>query len=823
MKKLCFLILQLVFCFSFAACSEPQTPNGESEIAIGSACKDTPECVEGALCVEGVCHSVCKNPDECAQGEGCHEGVCQKCYNDDECKGGYACDVKRGICGAHCEEDKNCSKWHYCTDGGVCAKRGGRGEACKSDHECYGRPCVDGVCCEDSCTDSCMACNMPGDEGYCMPVRMGQLDDAGCPGEKACSGNNNDLGHMACDGHGQCDYFVSDRNCGDYYCVSGDSVSDEDASCAASCKEHSDCRNGKVCHNGSCISKLPLGGACEGDFMCVIGGMCVNGICCDNKCDVDCKFCNKEGHCQPVADGETDGACDGSQLVCHDGDGQYFTNLCDGKGACSQLVNKQCGGGYLCNGNEASCYQDCLTTNLCQVGFYCDTNSESPTYGSCLALHEQGEICDGSNIKCAAGLFCVDGYCCDTQCGGLCEACNVPGKEGTCSAVVNSLDDSCQGDKCVFDGEDQQYMHYTLGCDENSTCAGLFMQESCGNYDCAVSNKCNTGCKVTCENNTIIENGCNGSNSDIYCKAPDGTPAFVCGAISDKFTDNGTCVYREKNGTSCLAGRECQSGNCVDGTCCNASTCKTTCSEGNQLTLRNCGSGQCEISATVSCTGHLRCADANSCKDKCTVDGDCLDGYYCDGNNICQKKLDNGAEPAMNMAGLAAVTCTSGFVSDGVCCDKKCDGACESCALEHFVGTCKALADGTQPEGCQSECGEAFQIGHAAGSYTPVIIYYSLLTKRKCQSGVCQSETLDRSVYACLPDLSGYYTSCSATGRSGIRLIQYGPLGEEELRERAGEMCHANYSCHDGTYGIGTMSFAGGTERYEHYSDGVCY
>jgi hypothetical protein len=36
------------------------------------------------------------------------------------------------------------------------------------------------------------------------------------------------------------------------------------------------------------------------------------------------------------------------------------------------------------------------------------------------------------NAECASG-FCVAGICCNTACVGQCQACNVPGRVGTCS------------------------------------------------------------------------------------------------------------------------------------------------------------------------------------------------------------------------------------------------------------------------------------------------------------------------------------------------------------------------------------------------------
>ena len=49
---------------------------------------------------------------------------------------------------------------------------------------------------------------------------------------------------------------------------------------------------------------------------------------------------------------------------------------------------------------------------------------DRPTGGACSRAGE-----------CIDGLFCVDGRCCDGACDGTCEACDLPGQEGSCVAV----------------------------------------------------------------------------------------------------------------------------------------------------------------------------------------------------------------------------------------------------------------------------------------------------------------------------------------------------------------------------------------------------
>src|SRR5262249_29373779 len=57
-----------------------------------------------------------------------------------------------------------------------------------------------------------------------------------------------------------------------------------------------------------------------------------------------------------------------------------------------------------------------------------------------------GTACGGA-ATCASRL-CVDGVCCDSPCTGTCQACNVAGSAGRCSAIVNADDPGlCDGTK----------------------------------------------------------------------------------------------------------------------------------------------------------------------------------------------------------------------------------------------------------------------------------------------------------------------------------------------------------------------------------------
>src|SRR5262249_21872911 len=66
----------------------------------------------------------------------------------------------------------------------------------------------------------------------------------------------------------------------------------------------------------------------------------------------------------------------------------------------------------------------CTTDADCASGFYCAA-------GSCTAKKANGVACTGAN-QCTSGN-CVDGVCCNSACGGACDACNLAGSVGTCA------------------------------------------------------------------------------------------------------------------------------------------------------------------------------------------------------------------------------------------------------------------------------------------------------------------------------------------------------------------------------------------------------
>jgi hypothetical protein len=121
------------------------------------------------------------------------------------------------------------------------------GTACQADGECANRHCVDGVCCADSCTGACRACNLSGAPGRCLDIAAGVADPRGM-----CA----DLGAASCNTNGRCD---GAGNCARYPAGTACSV--------ASCKNQNMAVPVGVCDmNGKCntppVIKCPPGASC---------------------------------------------------------------------------------------------------------------------------------------------------------------------------------------------------------------------------------------------------------------------------------------------------------------------------------------------------------------------------------------------------------------------------------------------------------------------------------------------------------------------------------------------------------------------------------
>jgi hypothetical protein len=203
------------------------------------------------------------------------------------------------------------------------------------------------------------------------------------------------------------------------------------------------------CTAPNCTSRLDQGQGCSGDNQCK-SGHCADGLCCDSDCGGKCQRCNlggTPGTCTNIPIGQDpDGECGGGG------------NACNGSGACANPEGNPCGADGDCLSAQCEdgvcCNLDCPgLCKRCDITVGTCTNVPSgQTVTGCNAV----QACDGSgNCKkangqtCATGTDCasnncVDTYCCDTACSGLCRSCNgadtVGGQNGKCDFIKSGQD-----------------------------------------------------------------------------------------------------------------------------------------------------------------------------------------------------------------------------------------------------------------------------------------------------------------------------------------------------------------------------------------------
>lgn len=228
----------------------------------------------------------------------------------------------------------------------------------------------------------------------------------------------------------------------------------------------------------------------------------------------------------------------------------------------------------------------------------CDSN------GACRS--KRGQNCQSVGGACASGLFCSpENLCCDKQCTGSCEACNLKGSEGTCTTLSANESPHSGHSPCTGDGACAGY------CGGNSA-ACTFPTAACGTAECKSdgfhgAGACKSGSCVlpsvqACANACDVSAGCTG-----VCK-PDALQCNPQTDVPQKCTASGGW----KDQTACSNGYKCNQGACqcpapksvCDQACIdtssdpkNCGSCKHDCLGGT------CSGGQCQPVAVASSLG----------------------------------------------------------------------------------------------------------------------------------------------------------------------------------------------------------------------------
>lgn len=386
------------------------------------------------------------------------------------------------------------------------------GSLCQTTADCASGYCIDDVCCESACTDTCRSCaRSPAELGQCLLVGAGADPRGDCSGtDPACKGQ--------CDGQGQCSFPANELTCAASTCVAGDAsaftcdglgacaeattscggfVCDGD-SCKTTCITANDCSGTFGCVGGNCVAELADGAVCGVNAQACKSKQCVDGVCCASSSCSTCNACNmpgSEGVCSPTINGA---AC--ATTNCNGGIKSVFGCI---QGSC-QATNTSCGN-YDCNNSATECRTSCSLDEHCADDAYCAATT-------CQKKKSAGSLCYAAK-ECGTG-FCVasspgaPSYCCDKACGaGPCESCAVIGKVGTCSfltageACPNPGADPNLDDKCDRINGEEILVH--------RQCNGLSAQCAdvatlCDPYYCDATT---TLCQSTCSVDTDCNSG----------------------------------------------------------------------------------------------------------------------------------------------------------------------------------------------------------------------------------------------------------------------------------------------------------------------------
>lgn len=488
----------------------------------------------------------------------------------------------------------------------------------------------------------------------------------------------------------------------------------------------------------SFASSRAIGESCKASVECEMGN-CVDGVCCDSECDGACEACAKEltgasdGTCTNLPTGTL---CGPSPQSCVSKELYQLAPRCSASGECeSQQV--ACVGGYACiqGPTVGACKQACADHPDCVDAHWCDPS------GVCIPDRKVGQGCEQdeqclsgkcTNGKCLGapgdpctdatqcGLaFCADGVCCTSSCStNPCEACNLPGKAGTCSvapkgAPVGARQCQAANPQCgsgACDGSS------SVNCtfDEGAPCGDTVCSNgSINGALCTKSGTCiengNKSCGAyVCANGTACRDEC---TSHKHC-----AQGFQCNS------ETHTCTGSLELGEACATSEQCDSGYCSDGVCCNESC-----------------SGQCEACDVADKPGVCTAVsgEPHGARPPCNPGDHAACGASCDGGRRDGCKFPDQGTPC------EAASCSADAVLSPA---QACDGA-GSCALKKtqicYPFACNE-ADSSCAETCQSndDC--------AAGAVCDT-------TKQQCapSEAVCgSSSTLlraDGSQQACSP------------------------------------------------------------------------
>ena len=431
----------------------------------------------------------------------------------------------------------------------------------------------------------------------------------------------------------------------------------------------------------ACGDNIKLG-ACEVDEDCVSDDNCKVGVCTpegtcettDLVCD-DGLFCNGVEMCVPST-----GCVSGSPPVMDDGVA-CTDDSCDEENdiIVNAVNNANCDDGTFCNGAEV-----CDAVDNCLAG----TPPEIDDGIACTV-----DSCDEDNdvvVNAPDDTFCADGQFCNGA--EVCDTAN-----DCVAGTPPQIDDgiACTTDSC------DEVNDVVVNAPDDTFCAdGLFCN---GVEVCDTVNDCVAGTPpvlddgVTCtddscdEVNDVVVNAPNDGNCNdaLFCNGVETCDAIAdCQAGTPPSTDDGVaCTDDSCDEASDSIVNVPNNANCADGLFCNGAEICDAVADCQAGTPPNVDDG-------VACTDDS-CDEAGDRIVNAPNDGNCTDGLFCNGAEVCDAVNDCGPG-------------TPPVIDDGVACtDDSCDEAGDRVVNAPNDGLCSDGLFCNGPEICDvvNDCG----------------------------------------------------------------------------------------------------------------------
>ncbi len=392
--------------------------------------------------------------------------------------------------------------------------------------------------------------------------------------------------------------------------------------------------NGATAIAGAQILRNELGDACTLGDEC-LSGFCADGVCCNTLCDQECYACSAA----TKQSGDQAGTCNYA-LKGADPRVQCINELevhtqCAGNGSTEQVgTTKDCKPGT-CGANDL-CSTSCTTTADCSLTGFCDLTAPDDAGagpGTCSPKRINSTVCNADE-QCVSDN-CVDGLCCDLACKGQCQACDLPGFPGKCTAFGT-------------DASQEQPHPNTGGTNPRLACDGVVggTSTACSGYCVGTTDpiKCqDPGPSKTLQGTSCVDVAGAASKLTSYpCDGKGGNTEATsdCGGV--------LCADATACKTACAVDTECLADFVCTDKLCQALTGPLC--DGTNILRRPAAQG-----GNAACADHYTCpALATACRTDCDAVTDCTDGLVCNGERKCVERL-----------GAAVITsCTVGQPGD---------------------------------------------------------------------------------------------------------------------------------------------------------------